>query len=290
MTTLRKLKTVAKKVPGVRQAGRAVMASMDANTAILQKIPVFSPYSAGDSEMMLKLALNDANTVFPVLRTLLLKTGAELPKVVDAEAFPETAEERSACAQLAERFRHYGSDKAGVHNYHLVYGSIIARIAEFSAMLEVGLGTNNTDIPSNMGAKGSPGASLRAFRDHASEAQIFGADIDRRILFSEDRISTYFVDQTELDTFDRLGGDIGRELDLVIDDGLHSPAANLAVVQFAAERVRPGGFIVVEDIAFAAQSVWEVVGVLLQRDYECVLVTTNVALMFVARKRTSPVR
>ncbi|MDB9839765.1 hypothetical protein OAC57_05685 [Planktomarina temperata] len=64
-------------------------------------------------------------------------------------------------------------------------------------IFEIGLGTNNVDIVSAMGTEGKPGASPRAFRDFWPEAQLIGADFDARILFSEDRIETYFVDQTK---------------------------------------------------------------------------------------------
>ena len=55
-----------------------------------------------------------------------------------------------------------------------------------------------------MGPKGKPGASVRAFRDYFTKAQIFGADIDSEILFSEKRIKTYEVDQCSIDSMEKL--------------------------------------------------------------------------------------
>ena len=49
-----------------------------------------------------------------------------------------------------------------------------------------------------MGKLGKPGASVKAFRDFFPEAKIFGADIDKEILFKDKRINTYHVDQTDL--------------------------------------------------------------------------------------------
>ena len=69
-------------------------------------------------------------------------------------------------------------------------------------ILEIGLGTNNVDVVSNMGRDGIPGASLRAFRDYLINSKIYGADIDKSILFSEERIETYFVDQTNDTSFE----------------------------------------------------------------------------------------
>ena len=69
-------------------------------------------------------------------------------------------------------------------------------------IFEIGLGTNYKNIVSNMGINGKPGASLRAFRDYCPNASVFGADIDKRILFEEERIKTFYVDQTDPVTFD----------------------------------------------------------------------------------------
>ena len=66
--------------------------------------------------------------------------------------------------------------------------------------MEVGLGSNNTELLSNMGSDGKPLASLRAWRDYFPNAQIYGADIDKDILTNEERIKTFFVDQTKPDT------------------------------------------------------------------------------------------
>ena len=57
-------------------------------------------------------------------------------------------------------------------------------------IFEIGLGSINTKIVSNMGKFGKPGASLRAFRDFCPNAIIYGADIDQSILFKEERIKT----------------------------------------------------------------------------------------------------
>ena len=73
---------------------------------------------------------------------------------------------------------------------------------EISNLLEIGLGSNNTDLVSSMGKEGKPGASLRAFRDFCINAEVIGADIDKRILFKEDRIKTFYVDQTNNSSLD----------------------------------------------------------------------------------------
>jgi hypothetical protein len=124
--------------------------------------------------------------------------------------------------------------------------------------LEIGLGTPNIDVPSNMGPGGRPGASLRAFRDWAPNAVVVGADVDDRVLFSEERITTYFVDQTAPDTLKSLGMRFAREsFDVLIDDGLHTPEANLKFLEFALPLMKPEGAIVIEDVGYDTHGFWQ---------------------------------
>ena len=50
------------------------------------------------------------------------------------------------------------------------------------------------------GVDGKPLASLRAWRDYFKNAKIFGADVDKDCLFNEDRIKTFYVDQSDKDS------------------------------------------------------------------------------------------
>ena len=63
-----------------------------------------------------------------------------------------------------------------IHNYHLIYGSLFKKNNKVKKILEIGLGTDDEKIISNMGRYGKPGASVRAFRDflkvHKFMAQI----------------------------------------------------------------------------------------------------------------------
>jgi hypothetical protein len=249
----------------------------------LQSLPVFDPNSAGTPTQKLRLALLDAKQVFPFMIEVVKASGVELLPIVRAEDFPQNDDERQCAAALALLFNRYGSDKSTSHNYHHVYGAILARCGNVAAMLEVGLGTNNEDVVSNMTSGGRPGASLRAFRDYLGHGMVYGADIDKRVLFQEDRIKTFFVDQTDLSTIDQLRGNLPAMLDLVIDDGLHTPAANLAILKLALEVVRPAGWVVIEDIARAAVPVWQVVARLLP-SWECHIIDANHGFLFLARR------
>lgn len=185
--------------------------------------------------------------------------------------------------ELGELFTRHGSDKSTQHNYHHLYASILGpRREENLALLEIGLGTNHDDVVSNMGSGARPGASLRAWRDYLPNASIFGADVDSRILFTEDRIQTRYVDQTHPETFDTMGMPI---LDMVIDDGLHSPHANLATLAWAIGQVRAGGWIVIEDIRPSTVPVWHLMALALPPErFYCQVVRAIHGFLFVVEK------
>lgn len=255
------------------------------NVQILKSIPMFAPNSSGASNERAMLTIQAANRTFPLLLELLARTGVKVQDPTPISKFADTREKQDAAHRLKELFDRYGSDKGNTnHRYHLLYGALLAS-ADASALLEIGLGTNNVDVVSHMGTEGSPGASLRAFRDFLPSAQIYGADVDRGILFEEDRIATFFVDQTDLDSFSTLSAAIPAELDLIIDDGLHSPHANLATLTFALNRLKVNGYFVVEDIRPEALPIWQLVSAaLLSDDYESDVIETANQLLFLVRR------
>lgn len=166
--------------------------------------------------------------------------------------------------KLSELFEKYGSDKHR-NGYSPIYSEVLKKIGkEELFLLEIGLGTNNPEMISSMGIKGKPGASLRAFRDYLPYGQICGADIDKDILFSDDRIETRWVDQTNLMTLKELPASFGNpSFDLVIDDGLHSSEANLNTLLFWMDSAPQGGWLVIEDIPERTLDVWRIVAFIL---------------------------
>src|SRR6266404_476232 len=103
-----------------------------------------------------------------------------------------------APTRLCRVMSKYGSDKGRAHNYTTVYSALFERrYHERLRIFELGLGSNNPDVPSTMGEFGVPGASLRGWRQLFPHALVYGADIDREILFQEDRIKTFFCDQLD---------------------------------------------------------------------------------------------
>ena len=251
---------------------------------ILEGFPIFAPATDGSIRRRAALTIQAANQTFPLMLNLSSRAGRRIKEPIPIESFVDSEDKRAAAMELEHLYGHYGSDKSTTHNYYLLYGAILAVRDSITALLEVGIGTNNLDVPSNMGIDGKPGASLRAFRDFLPKARIYGADVDRRILFSEERINTFYVDQTDLGSFNAVADAVDKDFDLIIDDGLHSPHANLATLLFALERLKIGGWLVVEDVNPSALPVWQVVAALMPDRYDSQIVASKAALLFVARR------
>jgi len=253
---------------------------------VYSKFPLFAPNSSGSYAARAELTILAVNQTFPFMTHFLEAIGKNqlIGSMITAEDFWVHGGSTDAAAQLKQILDKYGSDKGGYHDYHRVYGHILSSPSSVTAVLEIGLGTNNEDVISNMGQTGNPGASLRAFRDFLPNAKIYGADVDKRVLFSEDRIRTFFVDQTDLSSFDALGKNVGTDFDLIIDDGLHSPNANIAVLAFAFNKLKRGGWFVVEDIPESALPVWQVIAALLPADYRPQLISAKGGALFLIQR------
>ncbi len=216
-----------------------------------------------------------------------VQNGQPLKEQTIEEIFGANVAQNADCIELGALFNKYGSDKAANHNYYLAYASILAskKTTSFN-FLEVGLGTNNIDIESNMGIYGKPGASLRAFRDMYKNAQIYGADIDERILFSEERIQTFFVDQTKPEVLQSFKDKLKPlKFDLIIDDGLHNSQANLNTMNFALDLLKEDGVFIIEDINNDDYNYYQVVAALLKDKYSLQYVKTKSAHICIIKKK-----
>lgn len=158
-------------------------------------------------------------------------------------------------ALLCRLMDHYGSDKGpktkgtSWHTYTVVYDSLFQHLIHSNInVFELGLGTNNPALPSNMGVNGRPGASLYGWRDYFQGAHIYGADIDRTILFNEDRITTVYCDQTDPQVIRSMWNDL-PDMNIIVEDGLHTFEANVTFFENSIHKLRPNGIYVIEDIS-----------------------------------------
>jgi hypothetical protein len=159
--------------------------------------------------------------------------------------------------QLCEIMGRNKSDKGNInitkswHNYTTFYYSIFKDLSNNNLRIfELGLGTNNVNLPSNMGANGRPGASLYGWQEFFPNSKIFGADVDKDILFNTERIKTYFCDQTNPEIIKQMWNvsDLQENFDIIIEDGLHTFNANVCFFENSIHKLNPNGYFIIEDI------------------------------------------
>jgi len=138
-----------------------------------------------------------------------------------------------------------------VHNYTTFYFSIFNELRDKTLRIfELGLGTNNINFVSHMGPNGRPGASLYGWSEFFPNSKIFGADIDSGILFSADRIKTYYCDQTNPHIIKYMWNEpeLQENFDIIVEDGLHTFKANVCFFENSIHKLNPNGYFIIEDI------------------------------------------
>lgn len=157
---------------------------------------------------------------------------------------------------LCKLYQKYGSDKKGIppqprHNFSNFYINFFEPFKDEEInIFELGLGTNNTSVPSNMGPNGKPGASLFALEEYFTNAKIYGADIDSNILFENQRIKTFYCDQTNTDIIKAMWNNRilqDKQMHFIIEDGLHTVEASYSFLINSLTKLAPGGVYFGED-------------------------------------------
>ena len=169
---------------------------------------------------------------------------------------------KNANESLAKLCDFYGSDKGEArghghpycwpsHSYTDYYAQLFAHCRMgVKRVFECGIGTNNPNLPSSMGPKGRPGASLRVWRDFFPNAKIYGGDIDKGVLFEEERIKTFYLNQLDPETIKQFWADVGEgEFDFMIDDGLHTFEAGSTLFLNSIDRLSSSGVYIIEDVS-----------------------------------------
>jgi SAM-dependent methyltransferase len=247
----------------------------------IAKLPLYPATKLVHFGKILKVLEHEEHSIFLALERVYELEGT-FPRI-EIKTLPKPTKSSD---KLFNLFEHHGSDKARKHGYHLVYGDILENLKGTEiTILEVGIGSTNTGIISNMGRRGHPGASLRGFRDYSENTTVTGVDIDYDVLFTDTRIETFFLDQTSAQSWLKLNENLdGGKFDLIIDDGLHSPSANLNSIIFGLGLLKPGGAIIIEDIPDRALPVWTLVHKILPPTNKSHLVKCNNSYMFVVSK------
>lgn len=176
--------------------------------------------------------------------------------------------DEKVCTPLCEIMGRNGSDKGHIninkahHNYTTFYYSIFKDLQYRPLRIfELGLGTHNPNIPSNMSwiSDGRPGASLYGWAEFFINAQVFGADIDPDILFYTDRISTFYCDQTNPHIIKYMWNDprLHENFDIIVEDGLHTFDANVCFFENSIHKLKPDGYYITEDIVNSNRHLYE---------------------------------
>jgi len=158
---------------------------------------------------------------------------------------------KSTDTELCKLGYKYAVDKTPYfenHTYTPHYHDLLnSKRNEIKICLEIGIG--NTKLMSPLTNKMYvPGASLRMWRDYFINAQIIGADILESVLFSEERISTYLLDQSSNESLENLIVSIGTQVDLIIDDGSHIEDHMIKSFMILWKIIKMNGLYIIEDI------------------------------------------
>jgi cephalosporin hydroxylase len=155
---------------------------------------------------------------------------------------------------LAEIFDRWGTDKA-TNGYVGAYECLFRKGRnEVGALLEIGIGTMIPSVhPSMVGYAGQgykPGGSLRAWRDFFPNATVYGMDVQRDTQFAdEERIVTLLGNSTDLSQVGQaLQHARHKTFDIIIDDGSHYAADQIATLKNLFPLLNPSGTYVVEDL------------------------------------------
>lgn len=145
------------------------------------------------------------------------------------------------------------SDKGkGWHNYTTLYHHIFMHMCDQPVSLfEMGMGTDDVSIPSNMGPQGRFGASLYGWSDYFThcDSRFYGGDIDSKYNIKSSNMQTFVVDQTSVESLNSLWEKLqNTSFDIILDDGLHKHHANVTMFESSFYKLNPGGIYIIEDI------------------------------------------
>lgn len=159
--------------------------------------------------------------------------------------------------ELCKLFHKYGADKCPsiYHSYSPEYSKILEQKRnQVKYFLEIGVG-NKQLMTQIVGNQYCPGASLRAWRDFFPHGQIFGLDIDKSVLFEEDRIKCFYVDQSSTQSLsdvvldiENFTGEKNIKFDVILDDGSHIKEHMVLSYASLNKYLKNDGIYIIEDI------------------------------------------
>ena len=159
----------------------------------------------------------------------------------------------------------YGCDKGSLdwnsphpykwlpHTYAWIYEALLAPKRDLVRhIFECGIGSPNdpqTAASPDIRQQIPAGASMRVWRDYFPKAEIYAGDIDRDVLFEEERLHTGYIDQLNPEAIEGFFKEQQvQSYELMIDDGLHTAEAAITLFSHAHPYLSADGFYFIEDM------------------------------------------
>ena len=99
-----------------------------------------------------------------------------------------------------------------------------------------------------------------------------------------DRSVLYKGDQSNINHLNEFLQLYGNNFDLIIDDGMHSPLANLNLILSSIEYLKKGGCLVIEDINQNSIFIWKVISSIIGIKHKNILIKCKKAYIFIIYK------
>lgn len=162
----------------------------------------------------------------------------------------------SGLTPLCEVMNRHGSDKgSGHHNYTRLYSRLFETKRDLPLnILEIGIGSINPSVLSNMGCGGYvPGSSIRGWREYFPNATIYCCDIDRdtfKYVENIPNVRPFFLDMTDVNSIQHALTTTLKDVtfDIIIDDGLHVFYENCKLMKHLLPKLKADGIYIIEDI------------------------------------------
>jgi hypothetical protein len=187
--------------------------------------------------------------------------------------------------KLEAQMDFHGSDKGSRHGYTKAYSQLLNHMPSNRKMrlLEIGIGTNNVALSSNMGRNGRPGASLLAWQGTFEHAQIHAADIDLGIVGSIKDFKCFYLDQTVKQSWEKLISEVNVKYDVIVDDGLHSILSNINTLIYGRRILSNQGVIIIEDIPDYNVDFWKCIKPILEIEWTLKIFRGNFLNLIIAQ-------
>ncbi|MEN9405896.1 MAG: hypothetical protein RLZ12_180 [Bacillota bacterium] len=139
---------------------------------------------------------------------------------------------------LCKIMEQHGSDKGyGGHTYTSFYHKLFHGMRNKALNLfELGIWHGN---------------SLRGWADYFPQANVYGADIMDKLLFTAPRIKTFLCDQNNPASIKALFNQPelqNKTFDIIIDDGCHEYSSYLTFLKHSLHKLKPFGTYIIEDV------------------------------------------